>query len=389
MEEVPLSLPTLTSFVACSSAVRSQARGVLVALCRYFQSMESGMQPPKRQSHQTNRLKYRKPTVVSRQQSFDLRAKRYFTAMHCRLIAISPRAHQRTFTNHCTPMSTYTSEPHSTTMQPSAHSRPDGYPAQFPLFKTMMKTPPRPTSPPSRDFRAGTALATVIETPNQSTSYLSLSSSKCDSTRYARFTAAINTLDQSSPYLPSEGGYKQRTYPAAIIEISKCSTPPSSSPTCDSEHFSLSPPSALHCCTSIFQINHPDAVNFLLTPPDTPEKPEDSSPVKTKRPWNTNDPTSWPEVHLPFHVTPDCSAPTHVDEMLVNVHYKGAGALLLRDLLFKAKNAMEMDRETNQVGRLVFICWPFNVTRDGWWKNVSEMADDEVEVWREMMEEAL
>jgi len=87
-------------------------------------------------------------------------------------------------------------------------------------------------------------------------------------------------------------------------------------------------------------------------------------------------------VHLPFHLTPNASVPSHIDEMLIHVHFKGLGATLLHDLLHKAKEEMETEEEKTNIGRMAFDFWPFNFTQDGWWKGVSGISPEDVDAWK-------
>jgi hypothetical protein len=85
--------------------------------------------------------------------------------------------------------------------------------------------------------------------------------------------------------------------------------------------------------------------------------------------------------------------------MLTHVHYKGAGANVLRELLNKAMEEMKAeegftkknDEKTKEERRgaelIAFFCWPFNVTSEGVWKVGSGMSDEELRAWKELGEE--
>jgi hypothetical protein len=156
----------------------------------------------------------------------------------------------------------------------------------------------------------------------------------------------------------------------------------------------MSPPGTFHRKHSVFPVSNPDAVTYLLTPPDAPDKLDEVSPVLNKTPWHVDDLQTWPILYLPFHKTPGSSAPKHIDELLTYVHYKRAGAKVLRELLGKAVE--ELDEEDKREGKtpeqsargsIIFLCWPFNVNKDGEWKMSTGMSEEEVEVWKNTWEE--
>ena len=156
----------------------------------------------------------------------------------------------------------------------------------------------------------------------------------------------------------------------------------------------MSPPGTFHSKHSVIPVSNQDAVAYLLTPRDTPDKLDEISPVLNKTPWHVDDLRTWPILYLPFHKIPGSSAPTHIDELLTYVHYKGAGAKVLRELLAKAME--ELDEEDKREGRttepsergnIIFLCWPFNVNEDGEWKKSSGMSEEEVGVWNSIWEE--
>jgi hypothetical protein len=80
----------------------------------------------------------------------------------------------------------------------------------------------------------------------------------------------------------------------------------------------------------------------------------------------------------------------HIDEMRTHVHYKGAGANVLRELLRKVMEEMKAeegftkknDEKTKEERRgaefIAFFCWPFNVTSEGLWKVGSGMSDEDL-----------
>ena len=125
-----------------------------------------------------------------------------------------------------------------------------------------------------------------------------------------------------------------------------------------------------------------DEIDHLLTPLETRVKQNERSPVDDPQEWDSQDPYTWPVVYLPFHLTPNASVPSHIDEMLVQVHFKGLGATSLHDLLYKAKEEMETEEEKTNIGRMAFDFWPFNFTQDGWWKSVSGISPEDVDAWK-------
>ncbi|KAF2126409.1 hypothetical protein P153DRAFT_369130 [Dothidotthia symphoricarpi CBS 119687] len=172
------------------------------------------------------------------------------------------------------------------------------------------------------------------------------------------------------------------------METPTCSTPPPSSPRSPEKSplFTKPPPGAP-------QRNTKSSVNpttvILFTPPETPPKFLVSDPVIDNSAWDSNDPSTWPMVYLPYQnfAASSSSTPTHVDEMLVNVHYKGEGARKLRSLLWKAIDECDIEEDKQRTERLAFLYWPFNVTTDGWWKEMSGMTMQEMDVWRALTNE--
>ncbi|KAF1847269.1 uncharacterized protein K460DRAFT_402633 [Cucurbitaria berberidis CBS 394.84] len=159
---------------------------------------------------------------------------------------------------------------------------------------------------------------------------------------------------------------------------------PSSPDRCSSEgstKFTTSPPCGNH---NVDPINHPRALGKLLSPPKSEVKVCASSPVNDNQTWDISDPTTWPILHLPFHMKPGCSAPTYIDELLVHVYYMGAGARLLRELLFRAIEEVEREEDKVAIERTAFLCWPFNVTANGYWKDKGGMTKEDLDAWRTM-----
>ena len=144
----------------------------------------------------------------------------------------------------------------------------------------------------------------------------------------------------------------------------------------------ITPSTVLHRRSLKLVAGDPDEVDHLLTPLKTRAKQDERSPVDGSQEWNPQDPYTWPIVHLPFHLTPNASVPSHIDEMLVHVHFKGLGATLLHDLLYKATEEMETEEEQTNIGRMAFDFWPFNFTQDGWWKGVSGMSPKDLNEWK-------
>jgi hypothetical protein len=78
--------------------------------------------------------------------------------------------------------------------------------------------------------------------------------------------------------------------------------------------------------------------------------------------------------------------PTHIDEMVCHVHYKGAGALALHDLLGKEIMEAETEEDRRHIEEAAYLSWPFNCTRE-WWKVTSGITSIEVLQWKEEMAE--
>ncbi|KAI4699830.1 hypothetical protein J4E89_011128 [Alternaria sp. Ai002NY15] len=144
----------------------------------------------------------------------------------------------------------------------------------------------------------------------------------------------------------------------------------------------ITPSTVLHHRSPTIVAGDPDEVDHVLTPPETRTEQDERSPVDDKQEWDSQDPYTWPMVYLPFHLMPNASVPSHIDEMLVHVHFKGFGAKLLHDLLCKAKEEMETEEEKTNIRRMAFDFWPFNFTQDGWWKGVSGISPEDVGAWK-------
>ena len=138
---------------------------------------------------------------------------------------------------------------------------------------------------------------------------------------------------------------------------------------------------------SAVAVNDPDMVEQLLTPPKPHKDTEDDFFNPATRKWDADEPSTWPILCLPFHMTPSKCAPTHIDEVLMHVHYKGAGARALRQFLFDALEQAEAERDKQAIELLAYLCWPCNVTADGHWKDWSGMSEEEVEVWKKVQDE--
>ncbi|KAF1831890.1 hypothetical protein BDW02DRAFT_27150 [Decorospora gaudefroyi] len=199
----------------------------------------------------------------------------------------------------------------------------------------------------------------------------------------------MSTPERASPSPPPKWDTVRSTRSTTTpITPQRNASPLSSWSKCDSDHttlFSMSPFVAPHSEASVHSVNHAEAMKDLLTPPDTPPKHDKHSPFLST-PYAPNEPTTWPTVRLPFHMSRGCSTPTHVDEMLIYVHYKDAGARMLRYLLVEAIDEMDTEEEKSGIERMAFLCWPFNVTKDGRWKPVSGLTEGEMKVWKERME---
>tara|TARA_R110002003_G_scaffold125_11_gene11456 strand:+ start:705 stop:1229 length:525 start_codon:yes stop_codon:yes gene_type:complete len=124
--------------------------------------------------------------------------------------------------------------------------------------------------------------------------------------------------------------------------------------------------------------------NDTSTRPEAPQSSGDINLLDVDGKYDPNTPATWPILYLPFHITPDCSIPTHIDEMLVHVHYKGAGATVLHQMIFEAIDCAVTEDEKQGIELAAFAYWPFNVTTDGYWKGTTGMTSEEVDLWTEM-----
>lgn len=126
----------------------------------------------------------------------------------------------------------------------------------------------------------------------------------------------------------------------------------------------------------------------MIMQPPSPTMPPSRSPSRTAITIFTNPlyniyhPSTWPVVYLPYHTTPGFSMPTHISEMLCHVHYKGAGALALHDLLVAEMQAVQTEEEKVMIEFSAYLSWPHNCTSDGW-RVYSGMTEEEEHVWRE------
>jgi hypothetical protein len=129
---------------------------------------------------------------------------------------------------------------------------------------------------------------------------------------------------------------------------------------------------------SVVATDHPSIVDQLPTPPKIGDMDDTfSDHVSHER--APMEPSTWLTVSLPFHMAPDGSAPTHMDELLIHVHFKGAGAAALRQFLMDALQEVDTERDKQGLELLAYLPWPFNVTVDGLWKEVSGMSEEDIE----------
>jgi hypothetical protein len=113
---------------------------------------------------------------------------------------------------------------------------------------------------------------------------------------------------------------------------------------------------------------------------------ENAETIFNSPPYSMNEPSTWPTLHLPYHTWDGYSTPTQISEMACHVHYKGAGAIMLHNLLTKEMEAAQTREEKGAIELSAYLSWPFNCTRDGW-RVYSGMSDEEVGIWKEAMEE--
>jgi hypothetical protein len=114
-----------------------------------------------------------------------------------------------------------------------------------------------------------------------------------------------------------------------------------------------------------------------------PEDDDDDSLVFTSQAYDQGEPMTWPILYLPYHITTRSSNPQHVDEILRFVHYKGIAAMALRNLLADAIEAADKEEDKVEMEVMAYLFWPFNVTSDGYWKEVSGMTQEEMDAWKE------
>jgi hypothetical protein len=125
---------------------------------------------------------------------------------------------------------------------------------------------------------------------------------------------------------------------------------------------------------------------IALPSPVTSPCSENAETIFSSPPYSMNEPSTWPILHLPYHSSDGYSTPTHISEMACHVHYKGAGAIMLHNLLTKEMEAAQTREEKGAIELSAYLSWPFNCTRDGW-RVYSGMSDEEVGIWKEAMEE--
>lgn len=88
---------------------------------------------------------------------------------------------------------------------------------------------------------------------------------------------------------------------------------------------------------------------FQTSPQQSFIKPFSLSPFDEVKPWDADDPPTWPTLYLPFHLSSATCDPSHIEELLINFHYKGFGARVLRALLFKVIDAMETEVQNRRL----------------------------------------
>jgi hypothetical protein len=115
----------------------------------------------------------------------------------------------------------------------------------------------------------------------------------------------------------------------------------------------------------------------------SPSKDEDDGSIFTDQKCSREEPSTWPTLYLPFHTTAGASNPQHIDEVLRYVHYKGAGARALGNLISDALDAADNEEDKIDIEIKAYLSWPFNVTSDGYWKELSGMTEEEIEFWKE------
>jgi hypothetical protein len=100
-----------------------------------------------------------------------------------------------------------------------------------------------------------------------------------------------------------------------------------------------------------------------------------------------DEPRTWPTLYLPLHTTPGSSRPQHINDILRHVHYKGAGAKKLRDMLYEALQAADLEEDKLAIEFKAYLHWPFNITLDGYWKGKSGMTEKDIDMWKEAKKE--
>ncbi|KAL5113562.1 hypothetical protein ACEQ8H_008571 [Pleosporales sp. CAS-2024a] len=116
----------------------------------------------------------------------------------------------------------------------------------------------------------------------------------------------------------------------------------------------------------------------------SPSNSETSTSIFGDTTYDWTEPSTWPILHLPYNMTPGASVPTGIEEMMCHVHYKGAGALALHELLLQEMFEAESEQEKRQIEEAAYLSWPFNCTREGW-KVCSGMTSLEILQWKEEM----
>ncbi|KAH7384032.1 hypothetical protein DE146DRAFT_213175 [Phaeosphaeria sp. MPI-PUGE-AT-0046c] len=129
--------------------------------------------------------------------------------------------------------------------------------------------------------------------------------------------------------------------------------------------------------------HHDDSACFNLNNKNYTYKPSDPDAIFDDPPWDSDQPMTWPILHLPFHKASRKCRPTHIDDLTHHVHYTGAGAAALRTLLYEELCVAETEAEKLAIAFEAYLHWPFNITRNGYWKEKSGMTESEIEAWKE------
>lgn len=101
--------------------------------------------------------------------------------------------------------------------------------------------------------------------------------------------------------------------------------------------------------------------------------------------WNSSRPSTFPIVYLPYaksHVR----IATSLSDLLEYVHFKGAGAKRLERFIIDELSKLNTDEEKAKLERKAFVHWPFNVTKDGYWKTPSGLLEGELDEWKKLGE---